>query len=92
MAKAASERNRPTPATSATILAAVSTPHPGHPTTQLGLELVGPQGQLPAAAHQLPDDADLHRVRQVGRPGLELLQDPPQRSPSSGTAPRMTAA
>jgi hypothetical protein len=29
MAKAASERNRPTPATSATILAAVSTPHPG---------------------------------------------------------------
>jgi hypothetical protein len=29
MAKAASDRNRPTPATSATILAAVNTPHPG---------------------------------------------------------------
>jgi hypothetical protein len=29
MAKAASERNRPTPATWARILAAVSTPHPG---------------------------------------------------------------
>jgi hypothetical protein len=34
MAKAASERNRPTPATSATILAAVSTPHPGRPSSR----------------------------------------------------------
>ena len=36
-----------------------------HRDTSLGLELVGPQGQLSAAAHQFPDDADLDRVRQV---------------------------
>jgi hypothetical protein len=51
--------------------------HPGHPVAQLGLELIRPQGQLPAARDQLPDDADLDRVRQVGQPGLELVQDPP---------------
>ena len=33
--------------------------HPRHPATQLGLELIRSQGQLPAARDQLPDDGDL---------------------------------
>jgi hypothetical protein len=65
-AKAALDRNRPTPATSPMILAAESTPHPlegqhargewPHRHGDLPLELVDPHRQLPDATEQLLSD------------------------------------
>jgi len=80
-AKDAFDRNSAAPAVSPTILAADSTPQPGqrrrqspHDRPDLDLELVGSNGELPAAGYELAGDGR-HSALQARQPTLDIIED-----------------